>query len=241
MGSNYTKEEMENIVKNSKTIKECLTKMNRPNGHGNYATFYRYKRIYNLDTSHFNSVSNPNGRCNVYKPLSEYTKDEVCSIKGSVLLKKLIDEGYKEYKCENPECGLSEWHGKPISLQVHHIDGNHYNCSLENLMILCPNCHSQTDSFCGRGRKEKKEKRYCKNCGKELSGDGNSEFCVKCAHFEQRKTEWPSKEELERLLKNGSFLSVGKMFGVSDNAVRKWCKYYGLPTSAKDYKNGSVA
>lgn len=240
MGSNYTKEEMENIVKNSKTIKECLTKMNRPNGHGNYATFYRYKRIYNLDTSHFNSVSNPNGRCNVYKPLSEYTKDEVCSIKGSVLLKKLIDEGYKEYKCENPECGLSEWHGKPISLQVHHIDGNHYNCSLENLMILCPNCHSQTDSFCGRGRKNKKEKRYCKICKREL-GDGDSELCVKCSHLKQRKVEWPQKEELEQLLKNGNFSSVGKMFGVSDNAVRKWCKYYGLSTSAKDYKNGSVA
>lgn len=61
---------------------------------------------------------------------------------------KLLKEGYKEYKCEN--CGLSEWLGQPISLEVHHRDGNRANNTIENFQLLCPNCHAQTDSYRGK-------------------------------------------------------------------------------------------
>ena len=145
MGSTIEKSDIENIVRESTSIKECLEKMGKPSGAGNYRTFYRLVNLYDLDTSHFKQQGR-SGEANngTYIPLSEYVNKPSC-IKGSVLIKKLVKEGYKEYKCENPECGLSEWHGKPISLQVHHIDGNHYNNSIDNLMLLCPNCHSQTD------------------------------------------------------------------------------------------------
>ncbi len=53
-----------------------------------------------------------------------------------------------EYKCEC--CGISEWNNKPITLQLHHKDGNHSNNEDENLCLLCPNCHSQTENFCGK-------------------------------------------------------------------------------------------
>lgn len=61
------------------------------------------------------------------------------------LSKRLIKEGIKEHKCEH--CGLSEWNGLPIPLELHHIDGNRFNHKLENLMFVCPNCHAQTESF----------------------------------------------------------------------------------------------
>ena len=60
--------------------------------------------------------------------------------------RRLIEEGIKEEKCEC--CGLSEWMGKPIPLELHHKDFNHYNNSLENLQILCSNYHMQAHDYC---------------------------------------------------------------------------------------------
>jgi len=57
----------------------------------------------------------------------------------------LFKHGIKENKCEC--CGISEWQGNPINCELHHKDGNKFNHFLENLIILCPNCHSQTENF----------------------------------------------------------------------------------------------
>lgn len=65
----------------------------------------------------------------------------------------LIKAGYKDDVCEC--CGISEWNGKPISLPLHHIDGNPKNNSLENLQILCPNCHTQTDNYGSKNAKNR--------------------------------------------------------------------------------------
>lgn len=61
---------------------------------------------------------------------------------------KLLSEGYKEHKCEN--CGLTTWMNQPIPLELHHIDGNRDNNTLENFQLLCPNCHAFTDSYRGK-------------------------------------------------------------------------------------------
>ena len=63
----------------------------------------------------------------------------------SKLSKRLVKENYLEYQCNS--CGITEYNGKEISLELNHIDGNGYNHSLENLELLCPNCHSQTDTY----------------------------------------------------------------------------------------------
>lgn len=67
------------------------------------------------------------------------------------LKKRLLMEGIKENRCE--ECGLSEWLGRPLSMALHHVNGDGRDNRLPNLQLLCPNCHSQTDNFSGRGRK----------------------------------------------------------------------------------------
>jgi len=53
-------------------------------------------------------------------------------------------------------CGLSDWLGNKISLETHHIDGNNKNNTINNLQILCPNCHSQTNNYRGKNIKQKK-------------------------------------------------------------------------------------
>lgn len=63
---------------------------------------------------------------------------------------RLVSEGIKEYKCEC--CGLSEWMNRPISLQLHHLNGIHNDNRLSNLQLLCPNCHSQTENFGTKGK-----------------------------------------------------------------------------------------
>jgi hypothetical protein len=98
----------------------------------------------------------------------------VCSGKYRTehVVKPLIEEGKVDqaptlrtylsnergYKCE--ECNISEWNGKDISLHVDHIDGNSDNNFPSNLRLLCPNCHSQTDTFCGRNKKNSKRSTY---------------------------------------------------------------------------------
>jgi 5-methylcytosine-specific restriction endonuclease McrA len=67
-----------------------------------------------------------------------------------------LQEGIKPYCCEN--CGLSTWLGNPIPLELHHIDGDKTNNTLENFQLLCPNCHALTDSYRGKNVKKKRNK-----------------------------------------------------------------------------------
>lgn len=81
---------------------------------------------------------------------------------GEVLAEHLMKRYILEVrgdKCES--CGIgSEWNGKPLTLQMDHIDGNSDNNSLDNLQILCPNCHTQTHTWCGRNKKNTKRNKY---------------------------------------------------------------------------------
>jgi DNA-binding CsgD family transcriptional regulator len=67
------------------------------------------------------------------------------------LKQRLLLAGLKDGRCER--CGLSDWRGQPLSLALHHINGDRYDNRVENLELLCPNCHSQTGNFAGRAGK----------------------------------------------------------------------------------------
>jgi 5-methylcytosine-specific restriction endonuclease McrA len=66
------------------------------------------------------------------------------------LKKRMITEKILPYVCD--ECGISEWKNKSLTLQLDHIDGNSKNHRLENLRLLCPNCHAQTETWCGKNK-----------------------------------------------------------------------------------------
>lgn len=69
-------------------------------------------------------------------------------IKSHDLRLRLIKEGIKEHKCEG--CQLTEWKDKKIPLELDHINGDNRDNRLDNLRILCPNCHAQTDTYCSK-------------------------------------------------------------------------------------------
>ena len=73
------------------------------------------------------------------------------SIQSGKIRKKLLDGGIREHKCE--VCGNSLWLGKPIPLEAHHKDGNPSNNVLDNIELICPNCHAMTDTYRGKNCK----------------------------------------------------------------------------------------
>ena len=82
---------------------------------------------------------------------------------SSRLRKRLIKEGYKENKCEI--CGIKEWNGKALTCELHHNDGNRGNNKLENLTIVCPNCHSQTHNHSKKKNASLAELEYAQHLG----------------------------------------------------------------------------
>ena len=85
-----------------------------------------------------------------------------------------------------------------------------------------------------RIRVDGKTKNHCSVCGKEISLD--AKMCPLCFAKSERKTQWPERDELKRLIRTKSFLEIGRMFNVSDNAIRNWCKFYRLPYKKTEIK-----
>lgn len=179
----------------------------------------------NFDISHFNKSTNlPYIRstvkgCNDEEIFIENSKADASTVKKRIIKKSLI-----KYECNM--CGIiNTYNNKPLKLQLDHINGNNKDNRLLNLRFLCPNCHSQTDTFTGKN--VLKKVRYCVDCGNVINK--KSIRCVNCSHSVNRIRKFEvTKDELEKLLKEHSKVSIGKMFGVSDNAIKKRCIVLGI-------------
>ena len=171
------------------------------------------------------------------------------NIHSALLRQKLIREKIKENKCEI--CGLSTWLDYQIPLELHHLDSNHWNNELNNLQILCANCHALMEN---RGyqqykalKEEQKKINYCIDCGKPILN--TSTRCEDCYHKSTRIEQYNeethimrntnlevNREELKKMIRTTSFVKVGQKYGVTDNAVRKWCDKFGLPRKSSEIK-----
>jgi Zn finger protein HypA/HybF involved in hydrogenase expression len=103
----------------------------------------------NLDVSHFSKGSNGGGKVR-YDNIEDVLIENSPYKNGSSLKARLIREKILSYLCE--ECGIKEWNQKPISLQLDHKNGVNNDNRVENLRLLCPNCHSQTNNYAGKNK-----------------------------------------------------------------------------------------
>ena len=147
----YTKEILEEAAKECASIRQMLQKFDLKETGGNYSGMRKRCEQFGVDISHFtgqgwNKLGHPNFGNNI--DLEKRFTKHTHRINADKTKQVLLNHKLKEYKCEI--CGISDWQSKPITLQLHHINGDGTDDRLENLQLLCPNCHSQTDTYCKR-------------------------------------------------------------------------------------------
>jgi Zn finger protein HypA/HybF involved in hydrogenase expression len=217
-----------------------------------------------------------------------YTNEQIflygSTIGTSTLRKRIIQHKLKEYQCEI--CKIDDWNNNSISLQLDHKDGDRKNNILDNLRWLCPNCHSQTPTFCSKNIKVKRfsDEQILEECKKQKNirgvvlaigcnvrlygrikriadengiafeqpyGTGrisrerkvpigfdaknkSKEWKAKIG-YSNRRTTWPTKEVLTNLVDSVPIETIGNQYGVSGNAVKKWCNFYEIETKPSGY------
>jgi hypothetical protein len=201
----YSEDELRNIVAMSYSYNQVVSHLKISDSGANFSTIRRDILKLEIDISHFGTQKKPQ------VPLKQIEDLLVGGHKKSSEVKRfLLHHNILQNKCDI--CGMnSEWQGKPLTLQLDHINGDSHDHSLGNLRILCPNCHSQTPTFCRK---------------KHSPPKNTSQPKVR----KERPLKFQITEDELQLLwdthKNWS--KIGKIYGVSGNAVKKRAKSFNI-------------
>ena len=145
-----TKDDAITIMSKCDNIGEFLYSIDERIGGSGYKRFYAFCSKYNINYNDYfkYDIIHPINR---NKSIDEILVENSTYFNSNRLRKRLIKEGIFERKCYC--CGLKEWNGQPISLELEHKNGNNRDHRLSNLDLLCPNCHAQTKTYRGRNKK----------------------------------------------------------------------------------------
>lgn len=147
----YTDQDFCDAVKASGSIRQVLLKIGLAPRGGNYATFHKKVLSLGISTKHFHGQGWSNGkRFGPRVDIQQYLSNEQ-PIQSYKLKNKLLASGLKKRRCEC--CELTTWRNSNVPLELHHVDGNSNNNSLDNLQLLCPNCHALTKNYRGKAMK----------------------------------------------------------------------------------------
>ena len=146
----YTEDQLRAAVKSNISLRQVLLSLGVAPQGGNYEVLRKAIKHFGLDTSHFlGQAANKGKTFTPKRPLEVYLSNEY-PIQSNKLRIRLLKEKMFEHKCYS--CCLTEWMNKPIPLELEHINGDNKDNSLNNLTLLCPNCHAQTSTYRGRNK-----------------------------------------------------------------------------------------
>jgi hypothetical protein len=206
---------LEKTIKESISFSDVSRKIYGNNLCGNRQTIKKYVKQYNIDISHFIQIPqkhNFRSKRELSEILVEHSIFDTTNLKN-----RLYYEGLKKRICE--KCGQDEnWHGEHISLILDHINGINDDLRIENLRILCPNCNATLPTHGGKNVKHKSKEKINKLRNSQK------------VSMSQRKVMRPPHEQLQNEINELGFTGTGKKYGVSDNAIRKWIKFYNKHT-----------
>ena len=204
---------------------------------GNHRTIRRYaEEVWRIPVDHFDPDAVR--RAALHRepvPLADVLV-QGSTYQRTLLKERLFAEGLKERRCQL--CGQDEmWHGRRMSLILDHVNGVHDDNRLENVRIVCANCNATLDTHCGRNSRLPQAQRACLLCGALFVPRAPSHrYCSRtCGQRAPglrrprpaaRRVERPPSEQLVQEIAALGYAGVGRKYGVSDNAVRKWRRAY---------------
>jgi hypothetical protein len=244
----YTEGDVRDAVESARSAAGALRRLGLRAAGGNYRTLKKLIAFYGISTDHFDPYWALNGPKMHQRIPLEQILVEGSTYNRAKLKERLYEEGLKDRVCEL--CGQDEdWRGRRMSLIIDHINGVGDDNRLGNLRIVCPNCAATLETHCGRKNTINRVPRACLHCGtafmpKRESNRYCSRYCgvrskgPRDPHPERRKVERPPYERLLAEVAELGWSGVGRKYGVSDNAVRKWVRWYRARVDGVDAERG---
>jgi hypothetical protein len=223
-------------VANSRSWAEALRRLGYCPSGGNWKTLQKRASALGVSTDHFDPYAASRERNRGSRTPLEEILVEGSTFSRTCLKQRLYDEGVKEPTCEL--CGQTDtWRGKRMGLILDHANGVRDDNRLENLRIICPNCAATLDTHCGRKNRERLSPQECLRCGRSFEPKYREQrYCSRecgsrwdrtgVVRTGPRKAARPPHQQLLREVNRLGYLAVGRKYGVSDNAIRKWLRRY---------------
>lgn len=223
----WTEQRLREVVTESDSFSEVLRRFELRAAGSNFRQLHIWLRQWEIPTDHF--THGGDRLANVRRPAAplEQVLVEHSTYKRDKLKQRLYETGLKSRRCEL--CGQGEdWYGSRMGLILDHINGVYDDNRPGNLRIVCPNCNATLATHCGRNRPSTRAPKACELCGEEFRPKyGAQLYCSRiCAsrvsQRSRRRVERPPYEQLLEEIATSSWSAVGRKYGVSCNAVRKW-------------------